>query len=175
MPGFAINNTSGAQSKDHKAEFRRKHRWRFTVLEDGTVSPRDFLYLQKAGRPAYKIEEAPVHHDQEVAYFAGKQEWEPLTLEFYDAIDGAGVNDISNVMWEWVRNSTVIESATVEVPALYKNTLQLEMTNGAGAVDETWILFGSWVKESNWNDLDYTSSDVQLVSVTIRFDRAEKQ
>lgn len=175
MPGFAINQTDSANSKDHIAEFRRKHRWRFTILEDNTVSPREFLYLAKAARPSFKITPAEVHHDQEVAYFAGKQEWETLPLEFYDAVGGAGVEDMSAKVYEWVNNSTNIQAAEVSLPEDYKNTLQLEMTDGEGFADETWILYGAWVMESNWNDLDYSNSDIQLVSCTIRFDRAERQ
>lgn len=172
MPGFNI--APAENGIDHKAEFHRKHRWRFTILEDNVVSPREFLYLSKAARPSFKIEEALVHHDQEVAYFAGKQTWETIVLEFYDAIGGAGVDEtISQKMWTWVTNATGITNALVDPPENYKNTLQLEMTDGAGFAEETWKLHGTWVLETNWNDLDYSSSDIQLVSVTIRFDRAE--
>ena len=174
MPGFNINQAT--DGIDHKAEFRRKHRWRFTILEDSTVSPREFLYLQKAARPNFKITPAEVHHDQEIAYFAGKQEWDTINLEFYDAVEGAGVSEsISSLVYRWVEVATDIEGAGVSDPGVYKQTLQLEMTDGFGLADETWILHGAWVMESNWNDLDYGSSDIQLVSVMIRFDRAERQ
>ena len=80
MPGFAINNTDESQSKDYKAEFHRQHRWRITNFSQSNIlNPREFLYLAKAARPSFKVEAAEVHHDQEVAYFAGKQTWDNIT------------------------------------------------------------------------------------------------
>lgn len=171
MPGFAINQTDPLTSKNHKAEFNRKHRWRVSVLENGPLKPQDWLYLSKAARPNYKIEEAPVHHNEEVAYFAGKRTWETLPLEFYDAIDPT---DISQLLYDWVNVVTNIPGATTNVPAEYKKELQVEMLDGDGTAHETWKLYGAWPIDTNWNDLDYSSSDIQLVSVTVRFDRAEK-
>ena len=48
------------------------------------------------------------------------------------------------------------------------------MTDGAGNTDELWTLNGVWPQQTNWMDLDYTNSEIQLVEVIMRYDRATK-
>tara|TARA_R100001244_G_scaffold25113_3_gene25504 strand:+ start:12479 stop:13021 length:543 start_codon:yes stop_codon:yes gene_type:complete len=176
MPGFAINNTPESQSKDFKAEFRRKHRWRLTNFEDAfVINSREFLYLSKAARPSFKVEPAEVHHDQEVASFAGKQSWDTLNLEFYDAVGGKSLRgSMSSRIYAWVTKCTQIGNATVALPSEYKVEFEVQMTDGQGGVDEIWRVFGAWCQDTNWNELDYGDSNVQLVSVVVKFDRAER-
>jgi hypothetical protein len=169
-------------AKSNLAEFRRKHRWR--VQMEGTgITPQDWLYLQKAARPSFKYNEAQVHHNQEVAYFAGKQEWDPVELIFYDASGDGGQNgNMSQLIWNWLAesgggNPGIVSAGNVRTPSEYKKKMIIEMLDGLGGSDaskggETWELFGAWPVSSNWNDLDYTNTEIQLVTVSLRFDRA---
>lgn len=182
MPGFSINNTSSQNSKYNKAEIRRKHRWRVATGAGFTDNPRDWLYLQKAQRPQFKFQEAVMHHDQEQAYFAGKQEWEPISMTFYDVEGGDGsVNDISTQLYNWIggrsnsRSVGVIADAEVRIPESYKLDLVLQMTAADGSATETWTLYGAWPREVNWQDLSYEDTNLQLIDVTVRYDRAEKR
>lgn len=187
MPGFSIQNANPSQSKFNKAEFRRKHRWRVTNHAGSGLKPQDWLYLQKASRPAFKFNEAVVHHDQEQAYFAGKQEWEPITLTFYDveASDPAtggtgGVNDISRLIFAWIGDGTnpgsvgELPNATMHVPSAYKLDLLLELTRADGSAGEQWTLYGCWPLSANWQDLNYEDTTIQLIEVVVRFDRAAR-
>jgi len=185
MPGFSIQSANPEQSKFNKAEFRRKHRWRVAVCEGSGLRPKDWLYLQKAARPSFKFNEAVVHHDQEQAYFAGKQEWETTTLTFYDVESGAAsgtgdVKDISKTIFEWMgglNNPNAVgqlASATMHVPSEYKLDLVLELTNASGDAGEQWTLFGCWPVSANWQDLNYEETAIQLIEVVVRFDRATR-
>ena len=174
MPGFSVQGGNTANSKLNKAEYRRKHRWRVSTLQGGPVGPADFLQLKSASRPSFTLNEAEVHHDQEVAYFAGKQTWEPITLTFYDAV-GGGANDIASLMYQWINTVSDIPSANVGLPINYKKSLLLQSTDNEGNADETWTLHGCWPSKSNWNDLDYSNTEIQLVEITIRFDRATRE
>ena len=168
MPGFTIQGESPNENKFNKVEIKRKHRWRFTV---GFLKQTEWIYLSKAARPSFQLEEAVMHHDQEEAYFAGKQKWEELTLEFYDVQDP----DISQRVWEWVcENVAITSSATVNIPEDYKEPVEIEVTDGSGTAIEKWKLHGAWPKNTNWNELDYSSSELQTVTITLRYDRAEK-
>lgn len=174
MPGFSIKGENANIAKKHKAEYRRKHRWRVADLENGPVTSADFLQLKSASRPSFTLSEDEVHHDQEVAYFAGKQTWDPIELTFYDAVAGVGANDISARMYEWVQSVADIPNGSVGLPADYKKTLLLQTTDNEGNPDESWRLYGAWPSKSNWQDLSYETSDIQVVAITIRFDRAER-
>lgn len=178
MPGFNIQTQENDKSINNKAEFRRKHRWRVTTSE--FLNSQQWLYLQKAQRPNFKYEEPVVHHDQEQAYFAGKQSWETITFTFYDVEDAGGnVGDISSVLYNWIASGTgsavgVHNNAHMQLPNQYKKQLILEMTNAAGDASESWTLFGAWPSSVNWLELDYTNTEIQLIEVVVRYDRAAR-
>lgn len=175
MPGFNMG-TGGdsSQQKNATAETRRKHRWIFTKIGD-ILAQQDLLYLKTAQRPSFKLDEVVMHHDQEEAWFAGKQHWEPLSFSWYDAEQNP---DVSARIWAWL-NSVVPtlqerESATcVSAPATYKKQAELRLTgNCDGNNEEQWKFFGLWPKEVNWQELDYESTDILLIDVVARYDRA---
>jgi len=178
MPGFSIDKASGGKelTKNNKAEFRRKHRWRLSSDDKTGLLKRDWLYLSKAQRPSFKFEEAVVHHDQEEAYFAGKNKWDPIELSFYDTVKGDNVKDTSEILYKWILNGVVglSEKAHVNLPSAYKLNVTIECTSNVGEPDETWTLFGAWPISSNWNDLDYSSSEIQQITVSLKFDRAKR-
>ena len=172
MPGFNIGGSSPRQ-KSYTAEPRRRHRWRVTFLGP-TFAPGDLVYLQKASRPQFKYEAPEMHHDQEVSYFAGKQSWEAQTWTFYDMEQPI---DVSQRMYQWVATVTETfldraDETAVATPGEYKTNAILEMTDGRGRASETWTLYGTWPMETNWNDLDYTDTELALIEVTVRYDRA---
>ncbi len=169
MPGFNINGTGGIVPGT--METRRVHRWVFDALVSDLFPEICRVILQSAQRPNFKFEEPEMHHDQEVARFAGKQDWEPMTLTFYD---GEQPRDVSKSLYQWV--NTVVNLDTIEVapPSEYKKQAQLSMTNGRGVATETWQLYNCWPKESNWGNLDYTATDIATIEVQMRYDRAKR-
>lgn len=171
MPGFNICGTGEGPAAT--METRRKHRWVFEALIDDGIFPRaERLILQKAQRPNFKFEEPEMHHNQEVAYFAGKQSWEPITLTWYDAEQPA---DVSQSIWNWIELVVNFAQADVNPPAAYKKEALLGMTSGIGyATSEQWRLCNCWPKSTNWGELDYTNTEIATIDCEMRFDRAMK-
>jgi hypothetical protein len=175
MPGFNIGGGGGGNEPNNVTETRRKHRWLFEVI--GPIQREALLFLQKASRPHFKYEEAIMHHDQEQAYFAGKQSWEPISLSWYDAEQQP---DVSSQIFQWVVEVTTSGlgsgggGITVGTPSEYKKEATLTMTDGVGEPSEEWIMKGVWPVDTNWGDLDYTNSEIQLVEVSMRYDRATR-
>ena len=174
MPGFNINPFGGgfsAQGPANTVEIRRKHRWVFETLGRGTgvFSQSELLVLQSASRPSFKFEEPEMHHNQEVARFAGKQDWDPMTLVWYDVEQDP---DVSRGIYHWIETVVNMQSIAVAHPRFYKKTAALLMIDGSGQTTEQWSLMGTWPAASNWQELDYTSTDLMTMEVTMRFDRA---
>ncbi len=168
MPGFIIHGTGGP-GPANTVETRRKHRWTFQTLADRRNPI--ILLLKEASRPNLTIEEPVMHHNQEQAYFAGKHSWESLKMVWYD---GEQPDDVSKDMWDWVNIAVNIPAVTVALPSAYKKDAKLQMLDGMGSAKETWSLYGCWPQNSNWNTLDYESTDIQTIEVTMRYDRAER-
>lgn len=162
QPGGPVNTT----------ETRRTHRWIWRTVGAGAVSPQALLLLASASRPSGSFEEVELHHNQEEAWFAGKTKWESITMNFYDAEQDP---DSSAAVWDWVNTVSTISAATVDVPSAYKQDAEMDMVTGQASPNETWSIKSSWPQATNWMDLDYSSSDIQRIEVTLRYDRAERQ
>ena len=165
MPGFKINGQGG--EADAKIESNRKHRWKFTIISGGLS--KEAVYLSSAQRPHVVVEEAKMEHDQETAYFAGKHHWEPITLVFYDVYGDAKT---SSEIWKWFEKAIKVKSASADVPSAYKKDSKLEMTKADGSTQETWDIYHSWAIDANWNDLDYSNSEIATIDVSMKYDRA---
>lgn len=170
MPGFNVNGQGTGPNA--AAEMRRAHRWEFQTIA-GLTPANVRLLLKTASRPSFTLEEAPMHHNQEQIYYAGKQTWEALALSWYDAEQDP---DVSLAMWDWVNKCADIPNANVSAPSVYKsNESHLQMFNGVGTATETWALYNGWPQQSNWGGLDYSSNEIQLIEVKFRFDRAVRK
>lgn len=169
MPGFNICGTGNGPSA--AIEPRRKHRWVFTVIERGAgrFSEAELLVLLSASRPVFKFDQPEMHHDQEVAYFAGKQTWEPVTLKWYDIEQDP---DVSAGIYNWITTVTDLPTAHVNPPSFYKRSASMSMTDGHGRPTETWQYCNAWPAQVNWGEGDYSQTDLQTIEVTMRFDRA---
>lgn len=177
MPGFNIQTDSQGQ-KFALAEPRRKHRWAITGIVNGSgvsvLGPGECVYLEKAARPQFKYDPVEMHHDQEVAYFAGKQSWEPITLTWYDVETPV---DISSKVGSWIQSVTknffeIGAPTRVAVPKDYKSTVKIQIMDGDGVPTETWIIYNAFPESCNWQDLDYNASDILRIEVVMRYDRA---
>jgi hypothetical protein len=174
MPGFNVGALGGGystQGPSNITETRRRYRWVMETLGKGSgfFTQTELLLLQSAARPQIKFEEPEMHHNQEVTRFAGKQDWEPITLTWYDAEQSP---DISRSLYAWIETVVNVRSMQVSHPANYKKTGSLAMLSGMGTVTERWALYGVWPTSCNWGELDYTATDLATLEATIRFDRA---
>lgn len=173
MPGF---NIPGASTVDGGApippEVRRRHRWIFKSFGDGVPNDQVLLLLHSANRPEFTLEQPELHHDQEVIYFAGKQTWNEIEMSFYDSEQDP---DSSAEIWRWVKIVSDINGGVrVAAPDNYKKQGQLEMIDGQGTTTETWKLYNCWPRVTNWGELNYDNTELAEISVTMRYDRAER-
>lgn len=190
MPGFNIQDFQGGYSADgpyNTVEVRRKHRWVFRTLGRGPNAaaangaaggndwrPNALLQLLSASRPSFKFNVAEKQHNQEISYYAGKQEWEPVTMTWYDAEQNP---DISQECYTWLNSVVDLtqgNNLTVAPPAAYKRTSRLEMINGAARTTEAWQMLGAWPETIKWNELDYSANDLMTCEVSLKYDRAVK-
>ena len=171
MPGFRIGGNQGcgddSQPPFNTVEPKRKHRWVFRNI--GTLDYSFLVFLLKCNRPKFTFEKAEMHHNQEVAYFAGRQKWDTLKMTFYDVEQP----DSSQGLWNWLQTVVNIKTACVADPSVYKlNDSNLEVIDGMGQPVEQWSLYGAWPADINWQELDYGSNDILQCDVEVSYDRA---
>lgn len=152
---------------DPNTIFKRKFRFIFGLkfcnrLRD--VSP---SFVKVASRPDIAIEETPINFLNERTWIPGKPSWETITVTYLDA---AGSTNLE--LYNWL--ATVYDFST-ECRKMgtkrqdYAGEAQLIMLDGCGQPLEKWVLGNVWPTSVKFGELDYSSSDICEVSLTLRY------
>lgn len=152
--------------KIRSACFKQKNRWMFTikgVSEDGVAA----LPPNKSARPSLSFKEIEVQHANEVTFLPGKPDWKPINLVLLD------IKKNQHPVFEWVKNH-IYDPKTGDyiLDPKFKKEAKLELYDGCGEVIEKWIFEEAWPSNVEWGDLDYASSEVIMVDLTLRYSRA---
>lgn len=149
----------------NKFEPKRAFRWLFAI--EGI----DAFLLKTAARPSFTTEEVEVPWINATRYLAGKTKFGTIDITLHDAIAPSGAQQVM----EWIRLHYESVSARSGYADFYKRDCQLKMLDPVGTVVELWDVKGAFITEANFNELDYTSSEAQMINLTLRFDNAVLQ
>jgi hypothetical protein len=125
-------------------------------------------FVSSGSRPSITIEEVEIPFLNTSTYVAGRFNWETIDVTFRDPIGPSA----AQALMEWVRLHAESVTGRMGYAAGYKKDVELELLDPTGVVIEKWILQGTFLTNVNFNDLDYSSSDVADISATLRFDRS---
>lgn len=73
---------------------------------------------------------------------------------------------------EWVRLSHEAVTGREGYSDFYKKDVTLQMLGPVGDIVEEWVLKGAYIKQANFQSLDWSSSDPMTIDVTLRYDYA---
>jgi hypothetical protein len=146
-------------------EPKRKFRW---ILR---IEGIDAFLITTAARPKYTTGEVEIGWINSTRYLAGKTKFEPMEITLHDAIAPAGAQQVM----EWIRLQFESVSGRAGYADFYKRDMQLCMLDSIGTVCELWDIKGAWLTSVDYGDLDHAAEDVQMISLSIRFDNAVLQ
>jgi hypothetical protein len=104
----------------------------------------------------------------------GKPEWQDLTINLRDDAGG----NVTKLVGEQIQKQfDFAEQSSASSGIDYKFVLKYEMLDGgnganAATVLETWEIYGAFVNNVNYGDMNYTSNEPATVSLTITYDNA---
>jgi hypothetical protein len=159
-----------------------KHRNRFQVLFIGIGGTGTNITRQvvTANRPQLEFEEIPLHRYNSVAFVAGKHTWSELNLSIEDDLTGLASATIQAQLERQQRligadsaNGAWLNAAATA--SAYKFATRLEVLDGNEVVAEVWNMEGCFIKAADYGELDYSSSEVMTINLTIRYDHAYQQ
>jgi hypothetical protein len=168
----------GGQSSGNQGLLMPKLKFRFRGTFDniGTSSPKTELTKQimSFARPQVDFTpiEIPVYNSR--VYLAGRPVWQPIQVVFRDDAGG----NVSKLIGEQLQKQfDFMEQASASSGVDYKFTSTIEMLDGANGnteptVLETWQLFGCFLTNVNYGDMDYNANDPATITVSIRVDNA---
>ena len=153
-----------------------KFRFRGTFENFVVSSPKTELTKQimTFARPQVTFDpvEIPVYNSK--VYLAGRPTWNAVAVTMRD---DAGGNVTRLVGEQLQKQFDFMEQASASSGIDYKFVARIEMLDGANGTSEpqileTWELYGCFLTDVNYNDLDYGSNDPVTITMSIRYDNA---
>ena len=153
-----------------------QYRFRVSLENFGVSSPTTELTKQvmDVTRPNITFEDMTVDIYNSKVYLAGKHTWDPITLNLREDVS----NNVQKLVGEQLQKQfDFFEQSSAASGADYKFVTRIEILdggNGANAVGvlETFQLYGCYLNSANYNSLNYATSDVATVTLSIRYDNA---
>ena len=156
-----------------------KLKYRFRVVlqgfgANGTVSTELTKQVQDITRPKINFEEIelPVYNSR--VYLAGRHNWEPVTLNVRDDATGS----IQRLCGEQIQKQfDFFEQSGAASGQDYKFVTVIEVLDGGNGAQtpnvlETFELYGCFVQNIDYGDLNYTSNEPAMVTLALRYDNA---
>lgn len=153
-----------------------KYRFRASFENFGVSTPRTEMTKQimNITRPAVTFEENTIDIYNSKVYLVGKHTWDPITVNLRDDVNGA----VSKLAGEQVQKQfDFMEQSSAASGIDYKFITRFEILDGGNGANtpnvlETWELYGCFIQNVNYNELDYASQDPANITMSIRFDNA---
>ena len=153
-----------------------KYRFRAFFENFGVSTPRTELTKQVMDitRPTVSFEEMEIPIYNSRVYLAGKYAWEQVTINFRDDVNGS----VSRLVGEQIQKQfDFFEQASAASGIDYKFITRFEILDGGNAAStpnvlETWEMYGCFLVNVNYNDLNYATNEPVTITAAIRFDNA---
>jgi hypothetical protein len=153
-----------------------KYRFRVVFENFGVATPRTELTKQVMDftRPSVSFEEIPLPIYNSTIKLAGRHSWGDISTQLRDDAGG----NVSKLVGEQLQKQLdFLEQSSAASGIDYKFLTRFEVLDGGnGAYEpvalETWEIYGCYLKEVNYNDMNYGSSEAATISMTIAFDNA---
>ena len=166
------------QSSPTQGLLMPKLKYRFRVIFEnfGVSNPRTELTKQVMDftRPTVSFEPIDVPIYNSTIKLAGKYSWGDLTCQVRDDAGG----QVSKLVGEQLQKQLdFMEMSSAAAGIDYKFLTRFEVLDGGNGANEpialeTWEIYGCYLSEVNYNNMDYSESAVATIALTIRFDNA---
>jgi hypothetical protein len=151
-------------------------RFRVNFLNFGTNTSTIELTKQviDCSRPNVQFTEITLPIYNSTMYLAGKHAWQTLSVNIRDDAS----NSVARLVGQQLQKQMdFVEQASAASGQDYKFQTNIEILDGgngttAPIVLETWECYGCFLQTANYNTLNYATSDVVTIALTIRFDNA---
>lgn len=149
--------------------FKRKFRWTFEIFgfcnnQKNTI-PEHFVNI--ASRPNLEIEETEINHLNATQWIPGKAKWQTISVTYLDV-----ASQEMQSLWNWLATMYDFTDPVKLRQGERRDwdaTGVLTMYDGCGVMLEAWQLNRMFPTGINFGDVDYGSSDVATIELTLRY------
>ena len=137
---------------------------RFIMEIDGIPS----YMVKTANRPKLESEVVELDHINVKRKIKGKSNWTDITITLYDPVVPSGAQSVM----EWIRTSHESITGRDGYADFYKKNIDFYMLGPVGDKVEQWKLVGAWISSAEFGDVDWSSNDPVMITLTITYDYA---
>jgi hypothetical protein len=146
--------------------YEPKKQNRFIMRFPSTLGINEW-FVETTSRPHITITQNEIAFLNTKTYVAGSFSWGDINVTFRDPIGPSA----AQALMEWVRLCAETVTGRMGYAAGYKKNVDLEMLDPTGVVVEKWILENAWLKDVNFNTLDYKTDNLVTITAQLRPDR----
>lgn len=175
LNNLSVNPSNGGNSALLMPKL--KYRFRVTLLGFGVAATTELTkQVADVTRPKVSFEEIPLDVYNSKVYLAGKYTFEAVNLTLRDDASG----EVQKLVGQQIQKQyDFMEQASARSGIDYKFTTRIEVLDGGnGALEprvlETINLYGCFVQNADYGDLNYSTNEAATVVLTIRFDNMEQ-
>ena len=169
---------ASSQSASSQGLLMPKLKYRFRASFEGFGVSADRVELTKQvidiKRPSVAFSPITLDVYNSKVYIQGKPEWQETSVNFRDDAGG----NVARLVGEQIQKQfDFLEQASAVSGADYKFILRYEVLDGGNGaatpnVLETWELYGCFISNADYGDLNYGSNEDARIALNIRFDNA---
>ena len=149
---------------DKAFSWEPKYQHKFILQIDGIPG---FL-IKTSAKPSLTNGEVVLDHINVKRKLKGKSSWNSIAITMYDAIMPSG----AQAVMEWVRMHHESATGRDGYASMYKKDITLHQLSPLGEIIEEWTLKGTFISESSFGDLDWSTEDAVNITATLRYDWA---
>jgi len=154
-----------------------KHRFRIVTLGFGVIGLSQNIFTQQvvtSGRPNINFNNTPLHSYNNITYIAQKPEWQTIEITLRDDITNLITSMVSAQVQKQMNHYTQSAAAA---GVNYKFSMKIETLDGTvngtnDSVLESWFLEGCYLEQVAYDNMDYSSSEAVMLTLTVRYDNA---
>ncbi|WEM33262.1 hypothetical protein EJP02_201 [Escherichia phage EJP2] len=161
-----------------------KAKYKFRVIFFGFGVGDDGNYItvdtNTVGAVHVEHEDVTVHSYNSSAHYKGKYTWSPIEVAFRDSVGNMSAKAVYNQMRKEFNYYTQ-ESRMTDSQFKFEMWIQeLDGSNSESTTNlfegtlSTWVCQGCFISDSNFGEWDYSSSDAQVITMTVRPDGCAK-
>jgi len=155
---------------------RNRFRATFANMGGGVGSNPLSMQVTTVSRPNLDFEQHELRRYNSVAYIAGKHSFTELNMTIEDDVTSSASMVVQEQLQkqQWLIGAEGQWLAASGEGSLYKFVIYLDQLDGNDQIIERWIYEGCFLKNVNYNDLDYGDSAPVTIAMTIRYDHARQ-
>ena len=160
---------------DGQIEPKRSFRWYFSIT--GAENTLETYAIKTVKKPSFTVTEVPHPYVAHTFYYPGRVTWNTIDVTFVDPVAPDHSSILTNILYEGgyripKTEEIARQSFSKQNFVAAMGTPVIAQIDADANVIERWQLANAFITNVDFGQLDYSSEELVVVSLTLRYDYA---